>query len=212
MTCGTNGIKFKSLVTSELEKAFLSSFVYDWEWLESFLGKAKVCFAIHSRESKSILKINNDRVAVFPRLEQYGCMHVKLLLLWYPGYMRFVLPSANLIPLDWESMENVVYYQDFPRNDQRNQSISEKSNSFYPELSKLLLEMGVPTSIIDALKCVDFSKAKGNLVASIPGRFSDQHLYEYGCTRLMKIIQNISPGLDSDQEVYYQVFFFLIKV
>jgi hypothetical protein len=39
-----------------------------------------------------------------------GAMHSKLQLLKYPGYLRVVVPTANLVPYDWGEtgvMENV---------------------------------------------------------------------------------------------------------
>lgn len=41
---------------------------------------------------------------------QVNCMHSKLMLLFYPLYLRVVVPSANLVPYDWGEtgvMENV---------------------------------------------------------------------------------------------------------
>lgn len=39
-------------------------------------------------------------------------MHSKLMLLFHPEYLRVVVPTANLIPVDWgeyDIMENVSY-------------------------------------------------------------------------------------------------------
>ena len=193
--------KLQDLLTPKVEKAFLSSFVYDWEWLESLLGNYNVVFAMHSRELKGTLKLSENRIAVIPPLGQYGCMHIKLLLLWYPGFMRLILPSANLIQLDWEDLENIVYFQDFPRISSQNDS------QFYKDLVKILRDLQVPKTLIDSLENVDFSKARGRLVSSIPGKFSNQEFLDYGACKLSQIIQEISPGLDHDQEVYYQVLF-----
>ena len=45
---------------------------------------------------------------IFPPLAgPYGCMHIKLFLLWYPESLRVVIPSANLLPFDWDTIENV---------------------------------------------------------------------------------------------------------
>ncbi|QRV99330.1 tyrosyl-DNA phosphodiesterase 1 [Ceratobasidium sp. AG-Ba] len=44
-----------------------------------------------------------------------GCMHVKLMLLFYKsGRLRIVIPTANFIPHDWRDIENSVWLQDIP--------------------------------------------------------------------------------------------------
>lgn len=195
----------------QVEKAFLSSFVYDWEWLEPLLGNSKVVFALHSRELKGIHKFSENRIAVVPPLGTYGCMHVKLMLLWYPGMMRLVITSANLIPIDWDEMENIVYFQDFPISSTK---AVVNTSRFYKDLDKILQNLKAPKALLEEVEKVDFSNAKGNLVFSVPGKFSDDEKLHYGCARLMKIIQEITPeeGLKDDQQVYYQVIFlFLIK-
>lgn len=42
---------------------------------------------------------------------QVNCMHSKLMLLFHPGYVRIVVPTANLTAVDWGysgAMENVI--------------------------------------------------------------------------------------------------------
>ena len=62
--------------------------------------------------------IRNVRLC-FPSMEgQITCMHSKLMLLAHPGYLRVVVPTANLVPYDWGEtgvMENSVFLVDLPR-------------------------------------------------------------------------------------------------
>lgn len=48
-----------------------------------------------------------------------NCMHSKLMLLFHPGYLRIVAPTANLTPYDWGEkggvMENVGMISTFYR-------------------------------------------------------------------------------------------------
>lgn len=46
----------------------------------------------------------------FPPMNGPGSMHSKLQLLKFPGYVRVVIPTGNLVPYDWGEtgvMENV---------------------------------------------------------------------------------------------------------
>lgn len=51
----------------------------------------------------------------FPSLDgQINIMHSKLMLLFHPGYLRIVVPTANLIQVDWGDhnlMENVSHIE-----------------------------------------------------------------------------------------------------
>jgi hypothetical protein len=53
----------------------------------------------------------NLRLCFPPMGGQVNCMHSKLMLLFHPGYVRIVVPTANLTPFDWGEqggvMENV---------------------------------------------------------------------------------------------------------
>jgi hypothetical protein len=45
----------------------------------------------------------------FPNMAgQINCMHSKLLLLFHTGYLRVVVPSANLVKFDWGDMDGVM--------------------------------------------------------------------------------------------------------
>lgn len=55
----------------------------------------------------------NLRLCFPPMGGQVNCMHSKLMLLFHPGYVRIVVPTANLTPFDWGEqggvMENVRF-------------------------------------------------------------------------------------------------------
>jgi hypothetical protein len=52
----------------------------------------------------------NVRFAFPPMTMGWGVMHSKLQLLRFPGYLRVVVPTGNMVPYDWGEtgvMENV---------------------------------------------------------------------------------------------------------
>jgi hypothetical protein len=87
-------------------------------------------------------------------------MHIKLFLLWFPGFLRVVIPSANLVSFDWDSIENSVWLQDFPLMS----SEQKEKTEFYKDLIHLLEKMDVPLQIRKALDGFDFTGAKVNIL------------------------------------------------
>jgi tyrosyl-DNA phosphodiesterase-1 len=87
----------------------------------------------------------------------YGCMHIKLMILWFSKHVRIVIGSANLVGYDWDTLENVIFVQDFPIQEH---SMSSAKSNFYDDLQDLLTEMGAPHQVKSALDSYDFSRAK----------------------------------------------------
>lgn len=91
-----------------------------------------------------------------------GIMHSKLQLLKYSGYLRIVIPSANLVPYDWGEtgvMENSVFIIDLPRKEDPGVTIPNPNEStlFKEELCYFLQAQGLDDSLIKSLSNYDFS-------------------------------------------------------
>lgn len=108
----------------------------------------------------------------------YDRMHSKLMLLFYPDYMRVVVPSANLVPYDWGetgAMENVrssdktpsqsldspeqqtIFLIDLPRLQQNPLANPTPGNAFQKSLHYFLKAMHLPADVISSLSKFDFS-------------------------------------------------------
>ena len=132
-------------------------------------------------------------------------MHIKLFLLWYKDYLRVALPSANLMSFDWDTIENIVWFQDFPKlGHSLENKKREEDAPFYNDLIQILSDMQVPRQILEALKGYDFGEAVGTLVASVPGRYSGSHLKDYGQLRLQSVVEKFSPISPAMMTVAYQ--------
>jgi tyrosyl-DNA phosphodiesterase 1 len=192
MTNGSNSISrlgIQDLIRSDLQRAFFSSYCIDDGWLMSLIPpNVPVCIA---RPKPADVPNGIDCITmskfvqfVFPKMAfGFGVMHIKLFLLWYPDFIRVVIPSANLLKFDWNCIENVVFYQDFKRGD-------HQSSVFFSDLQVLLTKMGVPNQVSSKLHGFDYSKAIGNLVFSIPGWHHD--VEKYGHTRLASVVKNLN--------------------
>ncbi|KAJ2998300.1 hypothetical protein HDV02_004614 [Globomyces sp. JEL0801] len=184
---------FKNLVEkSKLKKAFFSAFCIDDDWLFNQLpNDISVCIA---RPKPNDVESNVTNITITPKISfvfptlkpmQYGCMHVKLMLLWYPEFLRVVVPSANLTEYCWNTIEN-----DFRKADS-----SRELNEFGTDLKNLLVDMKVPSLVVGALNGYDFSNALGKLIVSKPGWHKQSQLELFGHLRLKRVLSTLGLNL-----------------
>jgi hypothetical protein len=69
-------------------------------------------------------------------------------LLWFDGFVRIVIASANLIPQDWNMCENILFIQDFFKG--------TKECRFKDDLCHMLVTMGVDDVIVNDLKLYEY--------------------------------------------------------
>ncbi|CEG64799.1 hypothetical protein RMATCC62417_01711 [Rhizopus microsporus] len=198
---GPNYIKLSDIVQrNDLKKAVITSFVYSMDYIdEHFPLDANIVIVGHGRPAMSV-QLGPKRVLIQPPLkdERYGCFHNKLMLLFRSSSLRVVIGSANLVPCDYEDLDNVVFIQDFPQFTEPLKSTSELP-VFAKELYDLLDNMRVPSSVKEELLKYNFEKAKARIVASVSGIFEGEEEYKkYGHTRLAEIIQDITGPLEAD--------------
>ncbi|CAE6507406.1 unnamed protein product [Rhizoctonia solani] len=164
-------------------------------------------------------------VRASPKLEGgRGCMHVKLLLLFYKnGRLRIVIPTANFQPHDWKDIENSIWLQDIPlrtgpppptdpkaKNDPTAEGFSErlervlKALNVEPALEAHLLDqrasgdVRLPLRSIDELHSRwDWSHITAHLVPSLAGKHAGwPTILGVGHVALMKAVRDI--GAQSD--------------
>ncbi|KAJ3217390.1 hypothetical protein HK099_005484, partial [Clydaea vesicula] len=208
----------KLLDKNNLKKALFSSFQYDLPWLLSLLPGRVLDLKkilIIDQNQKPGTDINSSReVAVdyldeftkiiFPKRQSgYGCMHIKLQLLWFDKYLRVVIGSGNLVSYDWEKLENVVFVQDFPKiqNDDK-----VPDTDFKKQLLNLLKIFSVDEKILKDLESFNYSLASGKLVFSVPGTYKAEspNFKEFGLTRLSTVVKDIlNIKFDGEHSLIY---------
>ena len=99
-------------------------------------------------------------VEVHPPLNGMGTFHPKLMLLFYKGFCRCVVSSANLVDYDWESLVNSVFVQDFPMRTSGPVDDPEALGEFGCSLHNYLKVMTAPDKVLRVLLSIDFSSAK----------------------------------------------------
>jgi hypothetical protein len=179
-----NDIKIEEVLqTSTLNIAVFSAFQWDDKWLISKLDTSKVKqIWIMSAKGKDLqekllaeateARIPNLKPHFPPMPGQTMAMHSKLMLLFHPTHLRIVIPTANMINVDWgetekdprtgESwqpavMENSVFLIDLPRHSDGQVSHKRDLPWFGRELGHFLGAQGVGQNVIDGLLKFDFS-------------------------------------------------------
>ncbi|KAL2915859.1 hypothetical protein HK105_204560 [Polyrhizophydium stewartii] len=90
-----------------LKKACFSTCVMEEDWfLEQVPEHIKLCV---TRQKPAGLphSMSDNILFVFPRMSEFGAMHIKLMRLWYLRFLRVVITLANLMRCDWEELANV---------------------------------------------------------------------------------------------------------
>ncbi|KAL2913207.1 hypothetical protein HK105_207326 [Polyrhizophydium stewartii] len=77
----------------------------DW-FLEQVPEHIKLCVARH-KPAGLPHSMSDNILFVFPRMPEFGVMHIKLMLLWYLRFLRVVITLANLMRCDWEELASV---------------------------------------------------------------------------------------------------------
>ncbi|KAI9348038.1 tyrosyl-DNA phosphodiesterase-domain-containing protein [Obelidium mucronatum] len=198
-------------------KAFLSAFQFDLSWIASHLPpNIPVCLALHN-PTASPPKIQKNICIVFPKLATtqgaYSTMHIKLCVLYHVSSVRVVVSSANLVDYDWDSLENVVWVQDFPLKQGKGNVLGGGSGGdmddgnenpigleFKSDLVQLLKDMEAQEWVWEGLASYDFSKCTARLVISKPGKFVDDDAFRYGIGRLSSVVHEGFGRMEENKE------------
>jgi hypothetical protein len=190
----------------------LSSFIINPDWIlaEKFnLKKTKFYMILHAKgdADKAMYKQDFDGVEqarlCMPKLAgMIGCMHSKLMLLFFTGYLRIVIPSANLVDFDWGEtgiMENSVFIIDLPRRDG---GTTAKNNmpSFGQNLLRLLHNQGLQEEVREGLMNFDFEATRRlALVHTSAGSHFDKNVHHTGLPGLSAAVREL--GLDTNEDI-----------
>lgn len=83
----------------------------------------------------------------------YGVHHGKMMLLFYPKFLRVIISTANLLHMDYHRKTQGIWYQDFPPK----KGNTKQTCDFEVTLVDYLQKLQIPTG--EVLK-YDFTSAK----------------------------------------------------
>jgi len=158
-----------------LQKAVLSAFCWDSDWLLSKLDfpRTKLIFVMQGKteEERERLLAETEPARssldiCFPNMQgAINCMHSKLMLLFYPDKLRVAVPSANLTPWDWGEtgvLENSVFLIDLPRNLSSTPAVPRRNlPRFAQELLHFAEAKGLRSNVITGLMAHDWTATEG---------------------------------------------------
>ena len=188
----TNDITLEEVLqASTLNIAVLSSFQWEDEFIfhkanpknikQIWIMGAKE-EALRARILKDIAELGIPNLKPhFPPLRS-GIMHSKLMLLFHPTHLRIVIPTANLMKVEWGEtgqipqtvgtwqpavLENSLFLIDLPRLPD-GQQVEKLDTVFGQELTSFLKAQDVDSNVIKGLHKFDFSKtSRYGLVHSV---------------------------------------------
>jgi len=131
---------------------------------------------LESHTLPSVNSNSNIKPSAVKQKKKRGVMHTKLMILFYEDRLRLVITSANLIPVDYEHVQNVLYIHDlFLKNktapDEKEKFSGDADNqTFRRELEEYINSMGFPDSsgLHSSLSRYDWSSVKVSLIFSSP--------------------------------------------
>lgn len=122
-----------------------------------------------------------------------GSSHSKILALVYPGFLRIVITSCNLMNIDTELGDNHWYIHDLPEVADRQDG---HTSTFESDLLAHLQALGTPVEFINSIRGrYDYSTVKVHLVSSVPGTHSGTKAQDCGLLRLRQVIRSLDLDL-----------------
>ncbi|KAM0791983.1 hypothetical protein ACM66B_002736 [Microbotryomycetes sp. NB124-2] len=133
-------------------------------------------------------------------------MHTKIIILYYEDFCRIAVPTANAVDYDWDTIDNSMYIQDFPRRQAAPKDAprtNPTNTQFTTKLLDVLKTLHVPLPWVVPFIDYDFSAAKDvRLVYSSPGLWEGWEAMEQGGGHpfVAKQVQNLGMIHQNDKQ------------
>ena len=190
---GARALNSAILPDEQLHAAVFSSFVYDEVMVEKVIKLGiPVDIILHGPKNPKMLpheEYANVRF-MYPRLHwgfNWGTFHPKIMLLQFTSFLRCVISSSNLGPVDWIMLSQVVWFQDFPLNPN---TTNPPAQDFHSGMSNFL-EICYPKNLppVVNISDYDFAGCSIELVISVPGRHTGEDMKRYGVGRIKDVVE-----------------------
>lgn len=172
------------LQAATLNIAVFSSFQWDSKWIFHKVDPKNTkqmwiiganTDAMRQRILQELAECDNPNVKPhFPPMRATTTMHSKLMLLFHGTHLRIVVPTANLMQVEWGEtgkdpksvgswqpavLENTVFLIDLPRRPDR-KIAEELETAFGQSLKGFLEAQEISQNVIEGLRKFDFSETK----------------------------------------------------
>ena len=204
---GPLGVRLCDVVAGTPDVAFASNFCVDPRWL---LGEFS---ALREATSALVLAVGDAGVApvlesvltrrdivsapvtavVTPKVERYGTHHSKFFILLYPGVgTRVVVVTGNFLAVEYGAKTQGVWWQDFPLVGESPPPQSDFGDTLHRYIQALSLPTLAARALARVLSTTDFSSARVDLVAAIPGNHAATEAVHWGRGRLGALLASTS--------------------
>ncbi|GAA6030559.1 hypothetical protein JCM8097_006206 [Rhodosporidiobolus ruineniae] len=143
--------------------------------------------------------VGSNYRAIYPYAS--GCVHSKVMVVRYPGFLLVVITSSNTMRIDMELGDNHWFIMAFPKLRKRDRG-RMPTTEFERDLLRHMEQLGCPDEYLDTLAgCYDFSAAKDKveLVSSVPGTQKGDDADEYGALRLASLVKRTMERSKKDK-------------
>jgi hypothetical protein len=214
-----NDIKIEEVLDKDqLKTAVFSSFMWDIDWLLSKVDSTRtnMCLIMEAKDDRTKAQyaqdvkeqgLTNIRLCFPPVQGPYCKMHSKLMLLFYAGYLRIAIPTANLMPYDWGEaavMENSVFLIDLPRRKEGDSRTKDELTFFGQELVYFLEKMGLDDKILQGVLNFDFLNTRQlAFIHSAFGSHFGEDIHRTGFPGLSRAVRHLGLDCPSTFELHY---------
>ncbi|GAA5826158.1 hypothetical protein JCM11251_007186 [Rhodosporidiobolus azoricus] len=177
---------------STLDAAVVSAYCLEPEWVVSHFPDETPLLLVmqgpdNGRGELGLCKLKpNSYIQLVADKKPFayrGCMHTKLNIYYHATFVRIIIPTANAMSYDYETMDNAVFVQDFPvrqplpANFVEDDDSGPFTNPTHTDYSKRFFQvcylLGVPKKFVKISQLYDYSaSADVRLVQSMQGKFS----------------------------------------
>jgi tyrosyl-DNA phosphodiesterase-1 len=184
-----------------IESALFSTFCYDEEFIEPLVSQYKIKTLIikHNDSGFKLIEEKSDLLTFYhPKIDftlKWGKFHSKLMILKFPGFLRVIIPTANLTNCDWYYWGQLLWFQDFPLKKKNQTYIQSDFEKYLHKVLETTAGANYQNSkhfkkIEINLSEYDFSNTVVDLVASTSGRFADNQSKDFGVGRLTALTES----------------------
>ena len=172
---------------------------------------AEITLSTHldpGEQDRSPVIMNNGKHMIvfppFPYAREYGCFHMKVILIRFADRLRVVISSSNLYIPDWTEFSQSVWMQVFSStlvtlqdfffvNNGNNYTPKRLDVEFQQQLKEILRFSKCPEDrIVNLLENVCFRNVSVRLVISAPNVYNKRLMGKYGHLRLREIIRDLN--------------------
>lgn len=186
-------VSLSSLVEGALEKAVLTTFMVDLEWLLDTLPVLASVPVLLVHGMQTAVAAPPNFTLLSPRMpRQFGVCHGKCFVLFYPSRLRLIVSTANLLDCDYERKTQGLWYEDFALKSAKHGDPASSVCDFEETLVDYLKRVGVPPAFLRAVRQFDFEGASAVLLSSVPGVHRGEERHRYGHMQLRRILSGVA--------------------